>query len=702
MDIVDRLRPFSVVFLGLALFFTAIAFGVMTLPASPTYTGSTSDFTASGGNITDASWSFNPYYKTWHFSIDAGASYYQLVIQQKPVSISTPDGTYKADPYYLTVDLSHVDYALPMEPSVTPVYYYQFVDCGRQTVPYNAWIDLFTHLLNPLTGSLYDMFQSAAVRSAYQSAYQSCLSTVQNAAAHISADNVSTFVLLSVDKDTSQTISVLGHDITSPLYEPHFYGIIRYTLKAWQPKDIANIYPTGDVGITLQNAKGSRISATVKLPGPSLSSTSYTATASLGDIGSIHYVSYASRIGDVYPSLSSPYVVLTPRGHYAVIQSSDVASLQAANSRFTSILLNDADYIISTSSSFDSWLSRVGSHGLDQYVSEAHSVLSSVQTFVNTYQNEFNAALTNGWKDYVINAADVPNTRYLLLKPVTGRANAFVIKLSGDVNAAWIGLRLVVAHGKIVNLPSSVSASRSGVTSFTFGVQNVSDQSGSFSYTVSCGQYGTLASGQTSVVSPHSTVTVPVSGVLQGISNYSKPVTVKCTITLANPKGGVDDTAAVYVNYKPDVVCIYTQPTCGTQNGQQGYYTCSSPYSPAAFHPCPEGQVCKTTPTGAACVAPESSETNTVRGDFCKGGDICSFVNGKEVCKSCGDGYQCRYTSGQGATCKCVDPAVCGPHPAPTPKDVIVAAATPSKTELWRLGAGIAAVGSLIIWVVLL
>ena len=706
MDIVDRLRPFAVVFLGLSLFFAALALGVVPTPGAPTYSGTSSDFTATGGNITDASWSYNPYYGNWHFSISAGASYYQMVIQEKPVSVSTPDGTYKVDPYYLTVDLSNVKYALPMQQSVTPVYYYTLVDCGRQPVPYNAWLDLASRVASFFTAGLahplYDMFQSAQVKEAYQSAYQSCLSTVKNAASHISADNVSTYVIFSVDPDTSQSISLGSINLTGPVYDPHFYGIIRYTLKAWQPKEIGSLYPVGTVTIDLQNSKGSKQSATVHLDGSDYQGSQATETASLGNIGTVHYVSYAPRTGDVYPSLDSPYVIQSPNGTYTVVSSSAISNLFAANSRFANLLSDYSPYVVSSSVSFDSWLSHAGSYGVSDYASESQSVVTAFKNFISTYQNEFSSALNSPWSKYVLNASDVPNTRYLLLKPVEGRANAFVINLSGDVNAQWIGLRLVVAHGKIVNLPSNVTASRSGVTSFTFGVQNITDESGSFTYTVNCGKYGTLASGTTSVVSPHSTVTVPVSGTLQGLSNYSKPATVQCTIVLKNSKGTVDDSAALYIKYTPDVVCVYTQPTCGTKNGVQGYYSCTSPYPPAVFHSCSSGEVCQMTETGAACVAPKSSETNTPKGDFCRGDQLCTYVNGKEVCQSCGNGYQCRYRSGEGAQCTCVDPAICGPHPTSSPSNVIVATAAPSKVELWRLGAGIAAVGSMLVLVVLI
>lgn len=709
-------RKFSAVFLVLALVFGGIAVGVVPPPASGVV-GRYTDVSVRGGNIESATWSFNPYNKTWHFEITAGASAYQMVVTFPKQRVKGADGAYDVDRYTLTVDLSGLYYALPMQrdPSRT-VYRYAYVDCGRYDLPYVALQDLLSKVISVITldptwfvtsGTVTDYLTSARIREAFLEAYDECRATVESTVASMRGKDVEGIVLLSTDRVT-QSVEVFGVKIYSvELEAPHYYGIIKYAVDTWTPKTAGSMYPVGNVKVNISGRNGTA-SATIVLQDTSVPAGADRVTASarlpVGN-GYIRYVGYVRSTGDVY-HLPDPWV-LNYDGRYVTVSSSRLMDYYSVARRIDSYLAYGAakDYVVESRQSFDRLLSRVGSRGLGAYADESRRVRDELRRLVDTAKNTLDDAVrTSPWSEHVVES-DVASYGLLKLKPPSSRAPAFKLLLAGDIDAEWIGLRPVPARGKIVDFPrQKVTISRDGGVSFTFAVQNVGDVDGAFDWAVTCSGYGTLASGTTSVVRAGSTVTVPVHGYISGVRDLSKEQTVKCTIFLKNLFGQQMDSATVYLFYRPDVVCQYGVPTCGVKDGVSGYYYCVSPYRPAEFKPCPEGYVCEMTPEGAKCVKQEDGEARDGgedslggRNSFCRGNEICTVEDGRTTCRPCPEGQSCRYVRGEGARCVGGDGDGGGP---PSPDRGIRIAPEGGFAELWRVGAAVAALGSLLVWVV--
>ena len=708
MDMVSRLKPFSMVFLLLALVFGGIAAGVVPAPASATgeVTGKYADAHVTGGNIESAVWSFNPYTKKWHFEVIAGASVYQMVIQLPKQRVEGADGGYEVQPYTLTVDLSRMYYAIPMQREPTRVVYaYEFVDCGVQQVPYNAWQDLLSYTGGGIGRFVYNLFQSGAVKDAYRSAYESCKAKVNGVASAMNAKYPESYVLLSADERTVDvSLPVVGTIGRVKVYDPHFYGVVRYQVDTWSPKTSAEMYPVGTVGVTISGAKGSA-TATIALTDSSANvglsdGGAVTASAQLPVAdGYIRYVGYLRSTGDVY-HLPDPWVI-NYKGRYVPVESSALVDYWGRAGQLDRALMT-TKYLVGEYASFDEFVSKVGSYGLESYASESVSLREQVSADVKALQATLDDAVENSrWRQYVVDfdkKGDISSYALLLLRPVSSSAPAFKLVLSGDVDAEWLGLRPIPAKGDIIDYPREpVTVTRDGGVSFQFTVRNVADVDGSFDWSVTCGDYGILASGTTSVVRSGATVVVPVSGYLQGITDLSKEQRVSCKITVSNLLGEVTDSAMVYLQYKPEVVCQYGVPTCSTKDGQEGYYYCESPYEPAVFQPCPEGQVCEMTDEGAKCVV-SSKDKNVFTNAFCSGDQICYIVDGKKHCEACPKGGKCTYVRGEGAKCT----GGVTPPPPPPPHDTVYVSPSSGTQDLWRVGAAVAAVGSLLVWVVLI
>ena len=704
MDYISLLRRYSFVFLILSAFLGAIAVGVVPAPAAPTGAYAPSEVSVTGGGIESALWSFDPYSKLWHFEIKAGASFYRMIIGVSEKTVDTDKGTYKVRPYTLTVDLSSVEYALPMkENEENPIYGYKFVDCGVRQVPYNVWVDFLSRLnpAGPVTYTVSQVLQSAATRDAYVSAYYDCQRLVSDVESGINSSLKTHFIFLSVEKRT-ETINLGPITIYSQdVYDPHYYGVVKYVVSSWKPKVSSELYPTGVVKVNLTNYTGETETAEITLHGPSDYSPSaggVTGVAQLGNIGTIRYVGYISDTGDVYSGLGDPYII-NYNGFLTVVDSSGVKDVSYASQLLDSYITTGmaSKYLVSGALGLDNIVQKLGSYGMDRFYQESQQVRSQIQSDVSAVSQALDSAVNSSpWISYVRNVRDVPNTGVLLLVPPSGQPN-FKILLAGDINAEWLGLEHLVAHGRLVDVPNEVNISRTGLVSVRFGVQNVSDVEGSFSWSIICGDYGILDAGYTQSVRPGETIYVTATGALPGITQYTKPMTISCTLTLKNGEGTVDDTAAVNARYVPDVVCPYVSPTCGEQNGISGIFSCTSPYAPAQFTPCLDGYTCQYDAQGnAQCVKGEGSKP----GYFCEAGKICHYDQGQKVCESCGGGYTCQYVVGEGARCQCVDPTVCGETP-PQPEGVVLISADVSKVPLWRFGAGLAALGSLLLWVML-